>query len=271
MPVETLRRELSRALQEMGVEAPGEIALERPRNPEHGDWATNVAMTLAKPLARAPRLIAEELVARLDLSAAGLTAAEVAGPGFINFRLASDYLAEGSGAPSPRANPSGAARRVGASRSSSSSSPANPTGPLHIGHGRQAVLGDTVAEAAGRGARYGEFHYNDAGEPDRAGPAPPRARATSSTSPGRSPSPRTATTASTSPRSLARSPSATAERWVGDESPEAMDTSAHLRGARAARRAEPRPARVPRAASTSFLLQSSALLRRPRVKTPSGG
>jgi arginyl-tRNA synthetase len=166
MPVDTLRREVARALQEMGVSAPGEIALERPRNPEHGDWATNVAMTLAKPLGRAPRQIADELISRLDLAAAGLAGAEVAGPGFINFRLASDYLAEGltrilaEGEGFGRGN-EGEGRPVMVEFVS-----ANPTGPLHIGHGRQAALGDAVAELLSWAgwAVHREFYYNDAGE-----------------------------------------------------------------------------------------------------------
>ena len=66
MTSDTLQNEIARVLAEMGVEAPGEIALERPRNPEHGDLATNVAMTLAKPLRRPPRQIADEIVARLE-------------------------------------------------------------------------------------------------------------------------------------------------------------------------------------------------------------
>src|SRR5688500_13956468 len=95
MAVDELKREISRVLGEMGVDGAVEIALERPRNPEHGDFACNVAMALARPLGRPPRQIAEELVRRLDLSGAGIRAAEVAGPGFINFRLAGDYLREG--------------------------------------------------------------------------------------------------------------------------------------------------------------------------------
>src|SRR3712207_622937 len=95
MPVEKLRAEISRALREMGVEPPEEIAFERPRNPEHGDLASNVAMALARPLRRSPRDLASELVDKLDLSGAGVRSAEIAGPGFINFRLAGDFLLEG--------------------------------------------------------------------------------------------------------------------------------------------------------------------------------
>src|SRR5688500_16393594 len=95
MAADKLQAEIERALREMGVEDGVSVVLERQRNPEHGDWATNVAMTLAKPLRKAPRQIAEELVGRIDPAGAGIRSAEVAGPGFINFRLSTDYLREG--------------------------------------------------------------------------------------------------------------------------------------------------------------------------------
>jgi len=166
MPVERLRREVERVLAGMGAPAGHPVALERPRNPEHGDWATNVALTLAKPLGRAPRQIAEELAAGIDAAAAGVQAVEVAGPGFINFRLSSGYLQAGladilaAGDAYGRSN-AGAGRSVNVEFVS-----ANPTGPLHIGHGRQAALGDAVAELlAWAGWRvHREFYYNDAGE-----------------------------------------------------------------------------------------------------------
>ena len=166
MPVEKLQGEIRRALRDMGVEEPVEVELERPRNPEHGDFATNVAMTLARPLRRAPRQIAEDLVGRLDLSGGGIRSAEVAGPGFINFRLATDYLREGlaaivrAGAEYGRSD-AGAGQPVVVEFVS-----ANPTGPLHIGHGRQAALGDAVSELldwTGWKVQR-EFYYNDAGE-----------------------------------------------------------------------------------------------------------
>jgi arginyl-tRNA synthetase len=166
MPAEKLQREIERVLREMGVEDGHAVALERPRNPEHGDWATNVALTLAKPLGRKPREIADELAGRLDASAAGVRAVEIAGPGFINFRLAEDVLQQGlasilsAGDAFGRTN-DGKGQAVNVEFVS-----ANPTGPLHIGHGRQAALGDTVAEllAWAGWAVHREFYYNDAGE-----------------------------------------------------------------------------------------------------------
>ena len=166
MPVQKLQAEIERVLAEMGVDGQVAVAFERPRNPEHGDWATNVAMTLAKPLRRAPRQIAEELAERIDLGRAGIRSAEVAGPGFLNFRLAGSYLHEGlagilrSGEAFGRSD-AGQGRTVVVEFVS-----ANPTGPLHVGHGRQAALGDAVSELlAWAGWKvHREFYYNDAGE-----------------------------------------------------------------------------------------------------------
>ena len=166
MAVEKLQAEIERALRDMGVQEPAPVLLERPRNPEHGDWATNVAMTLAKPLRRPPRQIAEELVQRIDRGSAGIRSAEVAGPGFINFRLDTGYLREGlvrivrEGEAYGRST-AGAGQPVNVEFVS-----ANPTGPLHIGHGRQAALGDAVAELlAWAGWQvHREYYYNDAGE-----------------------------------------------------------------------------------------------------------
>ena len=162
---ELLRTALTRAAMAIGAPDTVTPALERPRDPAHGDWATNLAMTLAKPLSKKPRDVAELLVAQLDLAAAGVAETSIAGPGFINFRLdpgaharpLADILAQavaygrtdaGHGAP------------VNVEFVS-----ANPTGPLHVGHGRQAALGDAIS-ALLEGAGYAvsrEFYYNDAG------------------------------------------------------------------------------------------------------------
>ena len=166
MAVEALQAEIGRVLREMGVAEGHPVTLERPRNPDHGDWATNVALTLAKPLGRPPRQIADELARRIDAAAAGVSAVEVAGPGFINFRLASGYLSGGlaaivaAGDGYGRGN-AGAGQPVNVEFVS-----ANPTGPLHIGHGRQAALGDAISELlAWAGWKvHREFYYNDAGE-----------------------------------------------------------------------------------------------------------
>lgn len=166
MPVEQLRREIERVLRDMGVEQQVDVTLERPRNPEHGDYATNVAMALARPLHRSPRQIAEELVGRLDTSAAGIASAELAGPGFINFRLPSDFLRAGLAGIVSMGDRYGRSDVGGGERVVVEFVSANPTGPLHIGHGRQAALGDAVAELLTwtGWSVHREFYYNDAGE-----------------------------------------------------------------------------------------------------------
>jgi arginyl-tRNA synthetase len=163
--VDTLRAELTRAALALGAPEGTAIALERPRDPSHGDWASNIAMTLAKPLGKKPREIADALVASLDRKAAGVAEISVAGPGFINFRLDSGELAAGlqrvldAGMAYGHGN-GGAGKKANVEFVS-----ANPTGPLHVGHGRQAALGDSIAALlASQGWNVTrEFYYNDAG------------------------------------------------------------------------------------------------------------
>jgi arginyl-tRNA synthetase len=163
--VELLRAELTRAARELGVPDPIEPVLDRPRDPSFGDWTTNLAMIHARPLGRKPRDLAEALIARIDLGRAGVQVAEIAGPGFINFRLHTAAVA-GRVAEVLRA---GAA--FGASHAGHGAAvvvefvSANPTGPLHVGHGRQAALGDAIAAllSATGWAVSREFYYNDAG------------------------------------------------------------------------------------------------------------
>ncbi len=160
-----IRAELARAARDLGAPDAIDPALERPRDPAHGEWATNLAMTLARPLRRKPREIAQQLVERLDVTACGVAQVEIAGPGFINFRLDPAHTARAlatilrAGDTYGRSN-AGAGREVNVEFVS-----ANPTGPLHVGHGRQAALGDAIAsllEATGWKVTR-EFYYNDGG------------------------------------------------------------------------------------------------------------
>ncbi len=145
-------------------EAPPSIHVERTRDRAHGDFASNLAMVLAKPLHRKPREIAELLVAALPASAQ-VARVEIAGPGFINFFLTpealrgvvAEVLTQGAAYGRSRL---GEGRRVQVEFVS-----ANPTGPLHVGHGRGAAYGASVAdllEATGF-AVHREYYVNDAG------------------------------------------------------------------------------------------------------------
>jgi arginyl-tRNA synthetase len=140
------------------------IAVEPPRDPAHGDVSTNAAMVLAKPAGLAPRALAEKLILRLKQHPS-VTAAEVAGPGFINLRLADRFwherLAEILRAgPAYGDSPMGGGAPVNVEYVS-----VNPTGPLHVGHGRVAVVGDALAALLVK-AGYAvcrEYYINDAG------------------------------------------------------------------------------------------------------------
>jgi arginyl-tRNA synthetase len=156
---------LTRALAKVAPQQPGSlISLERPKQAQHGDFSCPAAMQLARVLKRNPRELAVELVAALPPSE-WLEHAEVAGGGFINLRvrpaakqhIVKTILKEGE--------------RYGHSENASGRPvmvefvSANPTGPLHVGHGRQAALGDAIgALLASQGWRVTrEFYYNDAG------------------------------------------------------------------------------------------------------------
>ncbi|MFN9577155.1 MAG: arginine--tRNA ligase, partial [Gemmatimonadota bacterium] len=166
MSADTLKAELARVAAGLGAPAGTAALLERPRDPSHGDWATNLAMTLAKPLGRKPRDIATDIVAQLDVRAAGVAQVEIAGPGFINFRM--DPGAQAEVLRTVLAQGAAYGRRVapaGAGPVNVEFVSANPTGPRHVGHGRQAALCDAIAsllEAMGHRV-HREFYYNDAG------------------------------------------------------------------------------------------------------------
>jgi arginyl-tRNA synthetase len=140
------------------------VTVEPPRDPAHGDLATNAAMVLAKPAATNPRALAERIVSHLE-NDADVIDADIAGPGFINLRLADDVWRrelEAIAALGPAYGRSalGAGQRVNIEYVS-----ANPTGPMHMGHCRGAVVGDALAgllEFAGHEV-IREYYVNDAG------------------------------------------------------------------------------------------------------------
>ena len=149
---------------ELDVTPPADVPLERPRVKEHGDYATSVALQLAKAAGRPPRQVAEVLAARLR-QVDGVDDVEVAGPGFLNLRLAQASL----GAVAVQVLARGAA--YGSNDSAAGQSidlefvSANPTGPIHIGGVRWAAVGDALGrllEASGASVTR-EYYVNDAG------------------------------------------------------------------------------------------------------------
>jgi len=160
-------RECVLALQAEGSlagQAPDEVVIERPKNRDHGDYATPVALTLAKSAGRPPREIADLVATRLA-AVEGISEAEVAGPGFINVRLAAD--AQGVVARQVvEAGPGyGHGSLLAGRRFNVEFISANPTGPLHLGHTRWAAVGDALARVlAAAGAEVStEFYVNDRG------------------------------------------------------------------------------------------------------------
>jgi arginyl-tRNA synthetase len=161
---EALRAELIRVASRLGADGI-DFVLERPRDAGHGDLATNLAMVLAKRERTNPRQTAERVLQEIHLPPELIQKTEIAGPGFINFWLAGHQLA----AVHQRILTEGAS--YGRSSAGQGLSvnvefvSANPTGPLHVGHGRQAALGDAIAALLDwTGHRVTrEFYYNDAG------------------------------------------------------------------------------------------------------------
>ena len=156
-----IRRAISQAL---GIEYAGEIPLERPKNRDHGDYASSVALQLSKSAGQPPREIAIALQKVLEIEP-NLSKVEIAGPGFINFTLNRASQAE------LVRTINGAGRDYGKSDSLAGLTfnvefiSANPTGPLHLGHTRWAAVGDALARVlAAAGAKVTrEFYINDRG------------------------------------------------------------------------------------------------------------
>jgi len=163
---EAIRAALATAAARLGASVSASaVELERPRDAAHGDVATNLALTLAKALKQKPRAVAERLVAALELPQGLVRQIAVAGPGFINFFLAEAQLASVIAAVLAAGERYGRGDVAAGKPVNVEFVSANPTGPLHVGHGRQAALGDAIAallEWTGwRVTR--EFYYNDGG------------------------------------------------------------------------------------------------------------
>ena len=158
---------LTAALENLSPGSGAKARFETPKVASHGDWAVTAAMQLAKPLGRNPRELGEQLRSALLASDAGqrwVSGIEVAGPGFLNLRLKPEakqqVVREVLSAPAEFGRQTGHGQKLLVEFVS-----ANPTGPLHVGHGRQAALGDAICnlfDTQGWSV-HREFYYNDAG------------------------------------------------------------------------------------------------------------
>jgi arginyl-tRNA synthetase len=147
------------------IPADFEVQFQPPAKPEFGDLATNVAMQLARHLGKAPRVIAQDLVQHLALDPDRIASVEIAGAGFINFRFSNRYLYNGLAHILAQGAQFGRGTHGNGKKAMVEFVSANPTGPLTVGHGRNAALGDTMANLLdwiGYDVTR-EYYFNDGG------------------------------------------------------------------------------------------------------------
>ena len=146
------------------VDVPAEVVIDRPKIPEHGDYATNIALRLAKPAGRPPREVAELLAGELRAHE-GIASVDVAGPGFLNIVLAKDALGQIAVRAVTAGESYGRSDALGGQRLNLEFVSANPTGPVHIGGTRWAAVGDALGRllTAGGAEVTREYYLNDAG------------------------------------------------------------------------------------------------------------
>lgn len=162
--LENLLRETLQKLGLANTNVP--IVLEKPKEDGHGDLTTNVALLLGKLLKKNPRQIANELVASLQTEKSFVARVEIAGPGFINFRLTNSFFHDQLKTVLQHRSSYGRTNIGGGKKTQVEFVSANPTGPLSVGHGRQAAIGDTIANLlqwTGHDVTR-EYYYNNAGK-----------------------------------------------------------------------------------------------------------
>ncbi|MBR3880035.1 MAG: arginine--tRNA ligase [Mailhella sp.] len=160
-----IKEALRSIVAENGWEWPEKAVLETPKDVKHGDLATNLAMVLSKQAKAAPRVVAEKLMAAVCDKFPGLVTAEIAGPGFINFSFAPSFWQEVVLDVEEQGRAFGSSKSGNGRRINVEYVSANPTGPLHIGHGRGAAVGDSLTRLL-RFAGFDvstEYYINDAG------------------------------------------------------------------------------------------------------------
>ncbi len=159
-----LRQKITQALEKLGAEGYPDFVVEEPRDPDHGHLATNVALVSAKSLKKSPVVLADLIMAEIDTSDGYIESMSKAGPGFINFTLSNAWWGRSLNALLAHGDNYGRGEakdcRVMVEYVS-----ANPTGPLHVGHGRGAAIGDALVRIM-TWAGYdvsAEYYINDAG------------------------------------------------------------------------------------------------------------
>jgi arginyl-tRNA synthetase len=164
---ETILAAARAVLTERGLDPaalPESTAVERPRSPEHGDYASTLALSVAKKVGLAPRDLAQAIADRLTATT-GIKGVEIAGPGFLNIRLDASATGEVARLVVSEGDSYGDSKALSGQKINLEFVSANPTGPLHIGHVRWAAVGDALARILrAAGAEVGtEYYFNDAG------------------------------------------------------------------------------------------------------------
>ena len=160
-----LQKLFKEASQQLPYLAEIELTFDTPKIETHGDLSSNAAMILSKKLKRNPREIATEILSNLKIDNNIISKTEIAGPGFINFYFTPSFVAEIVKDINERVDEFGKSKKYSGKRANVEFVSANPTGPLTVGHGRNAVIGDTVAnllEWIGYEVDR-EYYFNDAG------------------------------------------------------------------------------------------------------------
>lgn len=159
-----LQKELTSILHQLKYPAV-EIIFDKPKVEAHGDLTTNVAMMLAKSVGKNPRQVAQSIIEKLNAKELHLSSIEVAGPGFINFKFSDSYVVEQSKEILRQGENFGKSNIAHGKKTNVEWVSANPTGPLHSGHGRQVILGQALAnllEWTGHDVTR-EYYFNNAG------------------------------------------------------------------------------------------------------------
>ncbi len=163
---EYLKAKVENALRKIGVDVNGiQLTLERPKVEHYGDFATNIAMVAAKKIGKNPKEIAKDIVSNLEIEPEFIEKVEIAGPGFINFKLAPLFYIQRVKEILIQGENFGKLKIGEGKKANVEFVSANPTGPLTVGHGRNAVLGDTIAnilEWVGYEVTR-EYYFNNAG------------------------------------------------------------------------------------------------------------
>jgi len=160
-----LTEKVDAALKSLSYGGIAKLTFEKPKDEAHGDITTNVAMLLAKSIKKNPRVVAQEIAGKLEVERKYISKVEIAGPGFINFRFTDEFFTAQIGNILEHLESFGKKNIGGGKKTQVEYVSANPTGPLSVGHGRQAAIGDTIANLlvwTGHDVTR-EYYYNNAG------------------------------------------------------------------------------------------------------------